>query len=86
MRQATADRVIATEEGFWRSHKEEERVYDANRNEIAVKNFMTYFSGRPSKPRKTHWTMEEYRLLVGSESSDPEQSVQVRACSVAHFF
>ncbi|KAG7955014.1 hypothetical protein I3843_11G049800 [Carya illinoinensis] len=59
-------RVVENGQGFWKSWQEEDDpIYDADGNVIAFKKNLTYFSCRSSKPKKTHWTMQEYRCNKG---------------------
>lgn len=66
-------RTVGNGIGFWKCMSEEIPVYNSNGNIFAFKIYLTYFQGN-SFPRKTDWTMEEYRLplrdsKVGTASS-----------------
>lgn len=45
--------------GCWKSNGKEEAIFDVNGKGFACKIHYTFFV----KGRKTHWKMEEYRLL-----------------------
>ena len=60
-------RMVGNGLGFWKSSGDEKALLNINGEIFALKMNLTYFSGRPcSKPRKTHWRMEVYRLPTES--------------------
>ncbi|OMO59295.1 No apical meristem (NAM) protein [Corchorus olitorius] len=49
--------------GFWHSNGDDEKpILDPNGFVLAFKLHFIYFSGTLSNPKKTHWSMDEYRL------------------------
>ncbi|KAI3454747.1 hypothetical protein Pfo_011410 [Paulownia fortunei] len=72
--------------GYWRSIGKEDPICDGDGNVFAFKIHSTYFSAN-SKPKKTHWKMEEYRLFNlgrrSSSSSEDEEDLHVEEWVVA---
>ncbi|PSR96614.1 Protein FEZ like [Actinidia chinensis var. chinensis] len=56
--------VVGNVSGFWRSIGEEDPIYNSNGAVFAFKIYFTYFSGTLQKAKRTHWSMELYRLPV----------------------
>ncbi|XVE56842.1 hypothetical protein DITRI_Ditri04bG0043200 [Diplodiscus trichospermus] len=53
--------VVGEGLGFWQSNREIP-IFDRDGNVLAFKIHFIYFSGHLSKAKKTHWTLDEYRL------------------------
>lgn len=58
-----SNRFVGNGMGFWKPTPEIP-IYNGDENMFATKRYLTYFSGSLSEAKKTHWTMEEYRLHV----------------------
>ncbi|KAG8379271.1 hypothetical protein BUALT_Bualt07G0071200 [Buddleja alternifolia] len=67
------ERSVGDEIGVWRSTGDEVPIYDSRGNIFGFKIHFTYFG---CKTKKTHWRMEEYRL-INIESRDDEQVMQI---------
>lgn len=66
------DQPVGDGIGFWRFAGKEEPIYDADKNIFACKIHSTFFSA-DNKFRRTHWTMEEYRLINTDNCRDDKE-------------
>lgn len=69
-------RFVGDGTGFWKLIGEERPMFNINGQVFALKRNLTYFSGNPSEPRRTHWKMELFRLpLEFYTSQNPKEKV-----------
>ncbi|KAK9198705.1 hypothetical protein WN944_013891 [Citrus x changshan-huyou] len=67
-------RFVGDGTGFWKLIGEERPMFNINGQVFALKRNLTYFSGNPSEPRRTHWKMELFRLpLEFYTSQNPKE-------------
>uniref|UniRef100_A0A5B7C6Q7 Putative NAC domain-containing protein 68-like n=1 Tax=Davidia involucrata TaxID=16924 RepID=A0A5B7C6Q7_DAVIN len=62
--------IVGNGIGFWKSVGEEEPIYNSDGDIFAFKITFIYFSGPVSRPKRTHWRLEEYRLPLESNTND----------------
>ncbi|KAL0355403.1 UNVERIFIED_CONTAM: NAC domain-containing protein JA2 [Sesamum radiatum] len=65
------DRCVGDGIGYWKSIGKENPIHDAKGNVFAFKILYTYFSANP-KHKRTHWRMEEFRLLKRSTTNEED--------------
>ncbi|KAL0416082.1 UNVERIFIED_CONTAM: NAC domain-containing protein JA2 [Sesamum latifolium] len=65
------DRCVGDGIGYWKSIGKENPIRDAKGNVFAFKILYTYFSAKP-KHKRTHWRMEEFRLLKRSTTNEED--------------
>ncbi|KAL0318748.1 UNVERIFIED_CONTAM: NAC domain-containing protein JA2 [Sesamum angustifolium] len=65
------DRRVGDGIGYWKSIGKENPIRDATGNVFAFKILYTYFSANP-KHKRTHWRMEEFRLLKRSTNNEED--------------
>ncbi|KAK4436994.1 NAC domain-containing protein JA2 [Sesamum alatum] len=65
------NRWVGNRIGYWKSIAKENPIRDAKGNVFAFKIRYTYFSANP-KHKRTHWRMEEFRLLKRSKENIEE--------------
>jgi hypothetical protein len=72
-----SNRCVGNGMGFWKSTPEI-RIYNGDESMIATKRYLTFFSGSLPGAKKTHWTMEEYRLHVNGCITKQNIKVKLR--------
>ncbi|KAK6123099.1 hypothetical protein DH2020_043160 [Rehmannia glutinosa] len=73
--------------GYWRSIGKEDPIYDGDGNVYATKIYSTYFLAKPNgqikKLKKTHWKMEELRLLNFHSTREDDENLHEEEWVVA---